>query len=177
MDNNDRLIRIRYALNISDEDMVQIFELGDKSFSVHDVKMLLTKSEDRYFDKEGNPIRKEDAPQNIMCTSNIFESFLNGLIIYKRGVQEVKEGQKTPPKYLIEVKGNTNNVMLKKLKIALELTADEIIEITKLGGDVMSKSELGSFLRNRSHPKYANCGDKYARHFLKGLGIKYRGKR
>jgi len=174
MDNNDRLIRIRYALNINDEEMMEIFKLGDMDFSKNDVSMLLTKSKDRYFDKEGNWIRKEDAEDNIACSSNIFESFLNGLIISRRGVPEYKEGQKIPPKYIIKLKGDSNSVMLKKLKIALSLTADDVLDIGSLGGESISKSQLGAFLRNSSHAKYLACGDKYARHFLKGLAMKYK---
>jgi uncharacterized protein YehS (DUF1456 family) len=66
--------------------------------------------------------------------------------------------------------------MLKKLKIALSLTSDDLIDIIKDAGVIVSKSEMGSFFRKRNNPKYVECGDKYARHFLKGLALKYRSR-
>jgi uncharacterized protein YehS (DUF1456 family) len=64
--------------------------------------------------------------------------------------------------------------MLKKLKIALSLTSDDILEIINDADVTVSKGELGAFFRKRTHPKYVECGDKYARNFLKGLALKQR---
>ncbi|MEG0553291.1 MAG: DUF1456 family protein, partial [Carnobacterium sp.] len=69
---------------------------------------------------------------------------------------------------------SVNNVLLKKLKIALSLTSDDILEILDETGVHLSKSELSAVLRREGQRNYKECGDRYARNFLKGLAIRYR---
>lgn len=69
----------------------------------------------------------------------------------------------------------TNNDILKKLRVALKLRDDEIVEILKLVDFRISKSEIGAFCRKEGHPKYRNCGDQVLRNFLNGLVIHLRG--
>jgi uncharacterized protein YehS (DUF1456 family) len=71
----------------------------------------------------------------------------------------------------------TNNDILKKLRVALHLRDDQIIEILKLVDFSISKSELGAFFRNEEHPNYRECGDQVLRNFLNGLVIHLRGKK
>jgi uncharacterized protein YehS (DUF1456 family) len=70
----------------------------------------------------------------------------------------------------------TNNDILKKLRVALHLRDDQIIEILKLVDFNISKSELGAFFRSEDHPNYKNCGDQVLRNFLNGLVIHLRGR-
>jgi hypothetical protein len=69
----------------------------------------------------------------------------------------------------------TNNDVLKKLRVALKLRDDEIVEILKLVDFKITKSELGAFFRKEDHPNYVECGDQILRNFLNGLVIHYRG--
>jgi len=69
----------------------------------------------------------------------------------------------------------TNNDIFKKLRVALKLRDDEIVEILKLVDFRISKSELGAFFRKEDHPKYMECGDQILRNFLNGLVIHLRG--
>jgi len=69
----------------------------------------------------------------------------------------------------------TNNDIFKKLRVALQLRDDEIIEILKLVDFRISKSEIGSFFRNENHPNYKECGGQILRNFLNGLVIHLRG--
>ena len=71
----------------------------------------------------------------------------------------------------------TNNDVLKKLRVALKLRDDEIVEILKLVDFKITKSELGAFFRKEDHPNYTECGDQILRNFLNGLVIYYRGTR
>ncbi len=64
-----------------------------------------------------------------------------------------------------------NNDVFKKLRVALSLRDDEIIEILKLVDFRVSKSELGAFFRKEGHPNYKNCEDQILRNFLNGLVI------
>jgi len=139
------------------------------------VRKLLIKSKDvyRYYNEVDEPYDIEDEEENIKCRNSTLESFLNGFIIYKRGKQEPKPDQPVRP----GLKNNEipNNVLLKKLKIALSLTSDDMIDILKETGVIVTKGELGALLRKEGHKNYKECGDKYARNFLKGLAKKYRG--
>lgn len=69
----------------------------------------------------------------------------------------------------------TNNDVFKKLRVALMLRDDEIIDILKLVDFNISKSELGAFFRKDDHPNYMECGDQVLRNFLNGLVIHLRG--
>jgi uncharacterized protein YehS (DUF1456 family) len=69
----------------------------------------------------------------------------------------------------------TNNDILKKLRIALELRDTDIIEILKLADFEVSKSELSALFRKEDHPNYKECGDQLLRRFLNGLIIRNRG--
>ncbi|MFG6120340.1 DUF1456 family protein [Thalassobacillus sp. B23F22_16] len=172
MDNNDILIRLRYVLDIKDQDMVEIFKLGGEDFTKEEVAKILTKSDDSYEEDDENASENDD---HIKCTNSMLESFLNGLITFKRGPQETKPGQPNKPDRSIKNHSSVNNVMLKKVKIALKLTSEDIIEILDEAGVTITKGELSALLRKEGHKNYKECGDKYARNFLKGLTIKYRG--
>ncbi len=71
----------------------------------------------------------------------------------------------------------SNNDILKKLRVALHLRNDEIIEILKLVDFRITTSELGALFRNDDHPNFKPCGDQILRNFLNGLIIFKRGKR
>jgi len=172
MNNNDILIRLRYALDIKNAEMVQIFKLGGIEVTREEVQKILTKIKDESEEaSESNDERNDDS---IVCDNFTLESFLNGFIIYKRGKQEPKPGQTERPPMMIQDDNSVNNVMLKKLKIALTLTSDDMINILEDVGVIITKGELSALLRKEGHSNYRECGDRFARNFLKGLGVRYR---
>lgn len=69
----------------------------------------------------------------------------------------------------------SNNDILKKLRVALQLRDDDIIEILSLVDFKISKSELGAFFRKEDNPKYMPLQDQILRYFLNGLVIYKRG--
>jgi len=69
----------------------------------------------------------------------------------------------------------TNNDILKKLRVALNLRDEDIIHILTLVDFSISKSELGAIFRKEDHPNYKPCGDQLLRNFLNGLVIYKRG--
>lgn len=71
----------------------------------------------------------------------------------------------------------SNNDVMKKLRVALSLNTDQIIEICKLVNFNVTKSELGDIFRNDEHPNFKKCGDQILRNFLNGLIIYKRGPR
>jgi hypothetical protein len=69
----------------------------------------------------------------------------------------------------------TNNDILKKLRVALMLRDDQIVEILELVDFRISKSELGAFFRAEDHENYMECGDQVLRNFLNALILHLRG--
>ena len=165
MNNNDILIRLRYALDIKNTGMVEIFKLGGIEVTKEEVSIMLTKSTDS---------NETESEAYIKCSNGMLDSFLNGFIIFKRGKQDPKPGQPTGPALPIKNNESVNNIILKKLKIALALTSEDMLDILEEAGVVITKGELSAVLRKEGHKNYKECGDRYARNFLKGLAIKYR---
>lgn len=154
MTNNDILRRVRYAMDISDPAMVGIFGLAGHAIEQSLLNGLL---------------KKEDDPGYIDCSNNLICLFLDGLIILKRGKKESAPVQTVKTDAVL-----TNNTILKKLRIALELKEDDMIAIMKLVNTVISKSELTALFRNKGHKNYKECGDQFLRNFIKGLTIRNR---
>jgi uncharacterized protein YehS (DUF1456 family) len=151
MTNNDCLRRIRYILDFDDNRMIAVFELLDITVSREQISAWLKKDED---------------PAIVECSDSDLAAFLNGLIIALRGE---KEGG--PP--ATETRLN-NNMIFMKLKIALNLKADEILEILESAGQAVSKHELSAFFRRPDHKHYRECQDQILRNFLKGLQLNFR---
>lgn len=151
MTNNDVLRRIRYILNIDDSTMISIFGLADYEVTREQVSDWL---------------KKEDNPAFQECNDTQLATFLNGLINYKRGK---KEGPQPEPE-----KRLTNNIIFMKLKIALNLKAEDVLEIMDLADFPMSKHELSAFFRRPGHKHYRECQNQILRTFLKGAQHKYR---
>lgn len=71
----------------------------------------------------------------------------------------------------------SNNEVMKKLRVALSLTTDDIMAICKLVNFSVTRSELGDIFRKEDHPNFKKCGDQILRNFLNGLVIYKRGPR
>ena len=151
MKNNDVLRRLRYIFDLSDSKMIKIFELGGQKATRAEVSDWL---------------KREDNPDFKECSDIKLARFLNGLIIDKRGA---KEGPQPEPEQHL-----TNNIIFRKLKIALNLQAEDVIEIFTLVNFKISKSELSSFFRKVGHRNYTKCRAQVMRNFLKGLQLKFR---
>jgi len=89
--------------------------------------------------------------------------------LYKRGRRETKPGESERPESRL-----TNNAILKKIRIALELKEDDMLAVFRLAGIDMSKSELTALFRRESQKNYKECGDHFLRKFLRGLSLRYR---
>ena len=151
LSNNDILRRIRYTFDFYDERMIELFSMGDFVVSRSQVSDWL---------------KKDDDEQMKPMTDQYLAAFLNGLIAFNRGE---KEGPKPIPERRL-----TNNIILRKLKIALNLKDEDMIIIFEKAGLKVSKPELSAFFRKTDHAKYRECQDQYLRNFLKGMQLKYR---
>lgn len=151
MTNNDILRRLRFTLDLNEPKIVAIFALADYKVTGNQVTRWL---------------KKEDDPAYVECTDIEFATFLNGLITDKRGK---KEGPAPVPE-----KRLNNNIIFRKLKIALNLQSDDVLAIMELADLRMSKHELSAFFRKPGHQHYRDCLDQVMRNFLMGLQLKYR---
>lgn len=150
MTNNDVLRRIRFIFDFSDSKMISLFGLTDHQVTREQISDWLKKDED--------PAYQE-------CSDTQLAIFLNGLIADKRGKNE---GRQPEPERRL-----SNNIIFRKLKIALNLQADDILEIMALTDVQISKHELSAFFRRPGHKHYRVCNDQLFRHFLKGIQLKY----
>lgn len=151
MTNNDIMRRIRYIFDFSDSKMIALFGLADHEVSRDQVSAWLKREDDAGYQK---------------CSDRQLAIFLNGLIIDKRGKREGP--QPDPEKRL------TNNIVFMKLKIALNLKAEEVLAVLGLANFRLSKHELSAFFRRPGHKQYRDCQDQILRNFLMGLQLKYR---
>ena len=69
----------------------------------------------------------------------------------------------------------TNNEIIKKLRIALDLKELDMTEIFELSGYEIKKQELAGIFRKESHKNYKECSDQLLSHFLNGFIIYKRG--
>ena len=152
MTNNDILRRLRYTFDFDDSKMIAVFGLADCEATRGQVSDWL---------------KKEDDPAYQECNDKLLATFLNGLINDKRGR---KDGPQPVPEERL-----SNNIIFNKLKIALNLKAEDVLEVMKLVGFSISKHELSAFFRKAGHKHYRECKDQILRNFLNGLQLKYRG--
>ncbi len=151
MTNNDILRRVRYIFDFNDNKMIAIFALADHEVTREQISCWLKKDDDKDY--------KELADTELAI-------FLNGLINENRGK---KDGPQHEPE-----KRLTHNIVFMKLKIALNLKAEDVLEIMSLADFLMSKHELSAFFRKPGHKHYRVCKDQILRNFLKGLQVKHR---
>ena len=154
MNTNDCLRRIRYILDFDDSKMLAVFaEAGQE----------VTRAQ------LSNWLKKDDDPAYEVCRDALFATFLNGLIIDRRGK---KDGPLPEPEQRLN-----NNIIFRKLKIAFDLQAEDILSILSLANVQISKHELSAFFRRANHKHYRECKDQILRNFLKGLQVKYRDRK
>lgn len=151
MTNSDILKRIRYTFDFDDSKMIELFKLAGYDTDREEVC---------------NWLKQEEDPEWEEITDKELATFLNGFIIEKRGK---REGPLPKPEDPL-----TNNMILRKLKIALNLKAEQMLYIFSLADRRISKHELSAFFRNPDNKSYEPCMEQYLRNFLSGMQKKYK---
>jgi uncharacterized protein YehS (DUF1456 family) len=146
MTKNDILRRLSYVFDYNEAQMTDIFAEGGLVVLPEQLK---------------NWLKSDEDPGFVLCDGKDLESFLNGLINHKRGK---KDGP--PPKAEAEL---SNNVVFRKIKIACNLQADQIMEMLAWAEVELSKHELSAFFRATKHKHYRACKDDVLLKFLGGL--------
>jgi uncharacterized protein YehS (DUF1456 family) len=153
MTNNDVLRRIRFIFDYGDKKMMELFALGEFEASRAQVSDWLKRDEDPNFRE---------------CSDVVLARFLNGLIVDRRGR---REGPLPEPEQRLD-----NNAIFAKLRIALSLKTDDLVDILGRAGYVASKHELSAFFRRPDNRHYRACKDQILRNFLRGLEIEYQSR-
>jgi len=151
MENNDIIRRIRYSFDFNDTKMIEIFALGNSKVTRTEISGWLKKDID---------------PGYVTLSDFQLAVFLNGLIIEKRGK---REGSKPIPENQLN-----NNIIFRKLRIALNLKDDDILNLLNLVDIKISKHELSAFFRKPGQSQYRDCKDQILRNFLRGMQMRYR---
>lgn len=154
MINNDVLRSIRYMLDLSDTKVVEITRLANADFDIEktDVQAFL---------------RKDEEDGYVECSDLVLAHFLDGLVIHLRG-----KDPSLPPRPV--ERRVTNNVVLKKLRVAFELKDADMHQVFDEAGFPVSKPELSALFRQHDHRNFRLCGDQMLRNFLKGLTLRVR---
>jgi uncharacterized protein YehS (DUF1456 family) len=155
MINNDVLRSVRYMLDLSDARILEIIRLSDPAH-------VMEKAELQAF------LSKEDAAGHEPCPDRVLAHFLDGLVFHYRGRDD------SQPARPVE-KRVTNNLVLKKLRVAFELKDVDMHQAFQDAGFPVTKPELSALFRQPGHKNYRACGDQMLRNFLKGLTLRYRG--
>ena len=149
--NNDILRRLRYTFNLTDTAMVDIFAAAGATVNTEQVIAWLIKEGEQEF---------------VKISDTEFATFLNGFINTKRGK---RDGEQPIP----ESKLN-NNIIFMKLRIALNMKAEDVIATLALVDFDLSKHELSAFSRKVENKHYRVCNDQILRLFLTGVQQQYR---
>lgn len=125
MIHNDVLRSLRYMLDISDAKLAEITRINGFDVSDADIASYLKKDEEEGF---------------VRCPDEVIAHFLDGLVVFKRGRDESR------PPLPVELPV-TNNIILKKLRVAFELKEDDLHAILKAADFSVSKPELSGIIR------------------------------
>ncbi len=147
MTNNTVLRGVRYLLNVPDFKLKEIIALSGMLVKDADLISYLKSDEEEGY---------------VECPDVVMANFLDALILFKRGRDESRP---LPP---IEIP-ITNNIILKKLRVAFQLKDTDIISLIQKSGLTLTKTELSAFFRQPGHRNYRECHDQYLRNLLKGL--------
>lgn len=155
MMNNDVLRSIRYMLDLGDKHVVELIQLADPAFDVDQAQV-------------HDFLRKEDEPLFEACPDAALVRFLDGLIVHFRGRDDSQPARAPETRV-------SNNLVLKKLRVAFQLKDVDMHAIFEAAGFPLSKPELSALFRQPDHKNYRACGDQLLRNFLKGLTARLRG--
>lgn len=151
MTNNDILRRIRYAFDFDDSKMMALFGLADLVVTRRQISAWL---------------KRDDDPGFVECRESELALFLDGLINDRRGR---REGPQAAPDLRLN-----NNIIFRKLRIALNLRDEDILALLNLAGFPITKSELSAFFRKPDNRHFRVCKDQILRNFIRGVQLKYR---
>ncbi len=147
MNNNEVLQILRDNLKLNSEQLIEILNLVDVKVTPSEMEAWL---------------KPQGEEGHMQLSHKLMAHFLDALVIYKRGKSENSEARP------IEIP-ITNNIILKKLRVAFELKEDDLIAISKKTDSTTTPKEWSAFFRKQGHKNYRACPDPFLESILKGL--------
>nr|WP_275665065.1 DUF1456 family protein [Vibrio sp. Isolate34] len=138
--------RIQHALNLKNAQIIKAIEQADVTVA-HDQVINWLKADN---DKSCSKMKDKE-----------LAVFLNGFINLKRGK---KEGAQPKPEVAL-----TNNMIFMKLRIALNMKAEDVLNVLEVVGVSLSKYEIGAYFRKPENKNYKVCEDQLLCDFLNGV--------
>jgi len=173
MDSNDVNRRVRYALSLDDDDVIDLLRLSAFEGDTGNVQAWRL---------------KEGADGYMPCPPEALQAMLAGLIIRLRGVRDDQPSTQLPAQSAQPVTQSAqsaqsdkvatvidNNAVLKQIRIALSLKTDDVHALIVQGGGKLGKSEVNALFRKPSARNFRRCGDQVLRWFLAGLATQRKG--
>lgn len=154
MISNDIIRSLRFTLKTNNAGLVRLWALAEAVATPEQIDAWVRKEDDAGFQR---------------CPDIMLSLLLNGLIYDKRGKDE------SAPALAVE-RRMTNNMVLKKLRIAFSLKTDDILAILTEQQFRVSMPEITAMMRAPDHKNYRECGDQFLRYFLRGLTVRFNGK-
>ncbi|WP_117233275.1 DUF1456 family protein [Vibrio maerlii] len=148
---NEILRRIQHALNLKNAQIIKAFEQADTTVA---------------HDQVGNWLKAEGEKSFSKMKDKELAIFLNGFINLKRGK---KEGEQPKPETSL-----TNNMVFMKLRIALNMKAEDVLDVLEVVGISLSKYELGAYFRKPNNKNYKECADELLCDFLNAVQFNHR---
>jgi uncharacterized protein YehS (DUF1456 family) len=145
---NDTLDRLRAVLKLTDVQVAECFALAGHTLTSEVLAGL------------GAQVQGD---ARTVMTDALLGGFLDGLIIARRGP---RPGSGAPREAVAEL---THNIVLKKLRIALNLYEEDMLKLFRAGGKTISKGELTALFRKPTHKHYRECDDPLLSVFLEGI--------
>lgn len=146
---NDVLRRLRFAVRMNDPAMLEMLQLAGLTVSRETLES--------YF-------LADDDPGYAVCPRATLAALLNGMILKYRGPRDDAPKPSVPEEL-------DNNMVLKKIRIALQLKEDDMMAIMKRADIDLSRNELSALFRKRGQRNYMECMDQFLRRFLSGLAV------
>ncbi|MEZ8153838.1 DUF1456 family protein [Vibrio splendidus] len=146
MTNNEILRRIQHALNLKNAQIIKAIEQADVTVA---------------HDQVSNWLKDDNDKSCSTMKDKELAVFLNGFINLKRGK---KEGVQPKPEVAL-----TNNMIFMKLRIALNMKAEDVLDILEVVGISLSKYEIGAYFRKPENKNYKVCEDQLLCDFLNGV--------
>ena len=148
---NDIIKRLRYILDVDDQVLAECFALGGETMTQEMVRSLCQPADDG----------------GVVCSEEQMSRFLDGLILWRRGPSD--KGQRNPVAL-------NNNVVLKKIRIALELEARDLDNAFMLADYEISPHEISALFRKPGTKHYAQCSDHIFERLMSGLSLYFRSE-
>ncbi len=144
---NDILFKIKTALSLDNKTLLKAYALVEYEMSEERLENILKRHQAEGYEE---------------ATYEELGLFLDGLVILKRG-------EPTTPSNDDEVFELTNNLILKKLRVAMELKEAELIIVFALAEVNITKRQIGSLFRKEGGKNFKVCSDELLLAFLDGL--------